>query len=140
MSQIHDSQVAGRQEGLHGRTPRTGLPPPGCGNLAPLRVLGRVQAQVPLLKYLRFREIERNNLDRHSYEVQIKELTEKVSGEETLRTENSKLKDFSKRLQVPTPPFRERSNSCRGTRGKADSRRRATGSAMSARLRGSMSS
>ncbi|XP_031505890.1 uncharacterized protein LOC116268325 [Nymphaea colorata] len=28
----------------------------------------------------KFREIERNNLDRHSYEVQIKELTEKVNG------------------------------------------------------------
>ena len=50
--------------------------------------------------YLRFREIERSNLDRHSYEIQIKELTQSIEDEEATRTENGKLVEFIKKQQV----------------------------------------
>lgn len=52
------------------------------------------------LPQCRFREIERNNLDRHSYEIQIKELTEEINIYESLRTENGKLKEFIKKQGV----------------------------------------
>ena len=75
---------------------------------------------------VRFREIERNNLDRHSYEIQIKELTERATGEDSLRNENSKLKEFSKRLQVEMGGCRVRSSFCKAVQGRAVIRMRLT--------------
>lgn len=49
---------------------------------------------------LRFREIERSSLDRHSYEVQIKELTQRLAEEETARTDHAKLVEFVKKQQA----------------------------------------
>ena len=54
---------------------------------------------VVLLFLCRLREIERNNLDRHSYEIQIKELTQRLADEESYRGENVKLVEFIKRQQ-----------------------------------------
>lgn len=53
---------------------------------------------------LRLREIEKSDLDRHSYEIQIKELAARAQGEEQLRIENTKLKQFIDRLNVPPLP------------------------------------
>lgn len=48
----------------------------------------------------RYIELERRELDRHSYEIQIKELTERLAGEENLRIENHKLQEHIRRLNV----------------------------------------
>ncbi len=40
------------------------------------------------------------SLDRHSYEIQIKELTEKLLSDESCRGENEKLKEFIRRQSV----------------------------------------
>ena len=48
----------------------------------------------------RYREIERRELDRHSYEVQIKELTQQLEDETSFKTENGKLRDFIKKQTV----------------------------------------
>ena len=47
---------------------------------------------------LKFKEIERKDLDRQAYEVQINELTQLCLDTEGLKIEVSKLKDFIKRL------------------------------------------
>jgi hypothetical protein len=47
---------------------------------------------------LRYRELERRELDRHSYEVLIKELSEKANEAPKLRTDNDKLREYIKRL------------------------------------------
>ena len=39
-------------------------------------------------------------LDRHSYEVQIKELTEKLAESSNYRNENDKLKEYIRRQTV----------------------------------------
>ena len=39
-------------------------------------------------------------MDRHSYEIQIRELTEKIQYLESYEAENEKLKKYIKRLQV----------------------------------------
>ena len=39
-------------------------------------------------------------MDRHSYEVQIKELTQQISDENSYKAENAKLKDFVKKQTV----------------------------------------
>ena len=49
---------------------------------------------------IRYREVERIQLDRHSYEIQIKELTMQIDEEGSFRNENSKLRDFIKKLTV----------------------------------------
>lgn len=41
--------------------------------------------------------MEVRELDRHSYEIQIKELAQQVSDAGNFKTENSKLKEFIKR-------------------------------------------
>ena len=46
---------------------------------------------------LKYKENERSVLDRHSYEVQIKELTHKISDSDGQRSEVEKLKDFIRR-------------------------------------------
>jgi hypothetical protein len=46
------------------------------------------------------REVEKSDLDRHSYEIQIKELASRLQNEDSLRSENSKLKNFIDRLNV----------------------------------------
>ena len=43
---------------------------------------------------LKYKELEKVELDRHSYEVQIKELTELCQGLEPLKIDNSRLKEF----------------------------------------------
>jgi hypothetical protein len=48
----------------------------------------------------KYREIERRELDRHSYEVQIKEILEKNYQSSNLKSENEKLKDFIRRQQL----------------------------------------
>lgn len=98
-TQIHDLKTPRWSQTLHGRPSRPSLSLPGCGNRTALRVPRRLQVEVPL-PLCRFREIERNNLDRHSYEIQIKELTEEINIYESLRTENGKLKDFIKKQSV----------------------------------------
>lgn len=110
--EIHDRQAARRPQDLHGRPPRHGLPPPGRRNRKTLRVPRRLQTQVRS-RPCRFREIERSNLDRHSYEVQIKELTQKLAEEESCRTENAKLKEFIKRQGVAHAPRRPKSKPSR---------------------------
>lgn len=45
----------------------------------------------------RYKEIERRELDRHSYEIQIKELAERLSETDGIRNENVRLKDFIRR-------------------------------------------
>ena len=39
-------------------------------------------------------------LDRHSYEIQIKELSQKIEEMDSLKSENSKLKEFIKKQGV----------------------------------------
>lgn len=102
--QIHDRQIARRTE-VHGATPRNGLPASGCGNRTTVSVPRGVQNEVAYGSY-RFRENERVQLDRHSYEVQIKELTEKLSEEHLSRTEIEKLREFIRRQSVPLPRCR----------------------------------
>lgn len=45
----------------------------------------------------KYREMERRELDRHSYEVQIKELAERNISLTNLQKENERLKDFIRR-------------------------------------------
>jgi len=42
----------------------------------------------------RLKEIERRDLDRHSYEIQIKELTERAFDGERLKKESDKMREF----------------------------------------------
>lgn len=42
----------------------------------------------------RFKDLQRVDLDRHSYEIQIKQLTHKIAELDLLKKENEKLKDF----------------------------------------------
>ena len=49
---------------------------------------------------LKYRELERQELDRHSFEVQIKELSEMCADSDSLRTEVSKLREYIRRLKV----------------------------------------
>lgn len=102
--QIHDRQIA-RGTKVHGPAPRNGLPAPGCRNRTALPVPRGVQDEVAYM-WRRFRENERVQLDRHSYEVQIKELTEKLSEEHLSRTEIDKLKEFIRRQSVSLPRCR----------------------------------
>lgn len=44
--------------------------------------------------------MERKELDRHSYEVQIKELTQQISDDNFYKNENVKLKEFVKKQQA----------------------------------------
>ncbi len=43
---------------------------------------------------LKYKEVEKKDLDRHSYEIQIKELSEKISAGATNEKDVNKLKDF----------------------------------------------
>jgi DNA repair exonuclease SbcCD nuclease subunit len=45
----------------------------------------------------KYREVERRELDRHSYEIQIKELAERNVLSNNLKSENDRLKDFIRR-------------------------------------------
>ena len=49
---------------------------------------------------LKYRENERKDLDRHSFEVQIKELTQKISDSDGQKSEVEKLKDFIRRQSM----------------------------------------
>lgn len=49
---------------------------------------------------IRYSELENRELDRHSYEVQIRELTEKLRGKDGLMLEIKKLNEYIKRLNV----------------------------------------
>lgn len=58
-----------------------------------------------LIEYLdeyriKYKEVERQQLDRHSYEVQIKELAERCAESEGLRLEVGKLREYIRRLKV----------------------------------------
>ena len=53
-----------------------------------------------VLSWFRYREIERRELDRHSYEIQIKELTQQLNEKTIHETENLKLRDFLKKQTV----------------------------------------
>jgi hypothetical protein len=48
----------------------------------------------------RYKEVQKRDLDRHSYEVQIKELTEKAADGDRTRKEIERLKDFIQRQSV----------------------------------------
>jgi len=48
----------------------------------------------------RYKEIERRELDRHSYEIQIKELAQQLSETEGIRNENVRLKDFIRKQNI----------------------------------------
>jgi hypothetical protein len=95
---IHDSHSP-RPQKLHGPTHRTCLSPPSRINRTPLLVPRIVQTKVADPQ-CRFREHERKDLDRHSYEIQIKELSQKVLEESSFRIENGKLKEFLKSQTV----------------------------------------
>lgn len=56
-----------------------------------MRVPRRIQVEVGVGS-CRFQEVERRELDRHSYEVQIKELTMRISDEGNFKAENLKLR------------------------------------------------
>ena len=47
--------------------------------------------------WLRYHEAERRDLDRHSYEIQIKELTQRIAEEASYKTENINLREFLKK-------------------------------------------
>jgi hypothetical protein len=49
---------------------------------------------------IRYSELENRELDRHSYEVQIRELTEKLRGKDDLMLEIKKLNEYIKHLNV----------------------------------------
>lgn len=51
----------------------------------------------------RYREVQKKELDRHSYEVQIKELASQLGDGESSKVENAKLKEFIQRLTVSFP-------------------------------------
>lgn len=67
------------------------MPAAGCRNRETVRVPRRIQVEVGVGS-CRFREVERRELDRHSYEVQIKELTMRISDEGNFKAENLKLR------------------------------------------------
>lgn len=48
----------------------------------------------------RYKEIEKKDLDRHSFEIQIKELAMRVDQNDSLQTDNQKLKEFIKKQSV----------------------------------------
>ena len=50
--------------------------------------------------------MERRELDRHSYEVQIKELTLRIADESNFRAENLKLREFLRKQSVLLIPSR----------------------------------
>lgn len=58
------------------------------------------------------REVERRELDRHSYEVQIKELTLRISEEGSFKAENIKLREFLRKQSVTIPTFSPSSRNC----------------------------
>ena len=49
---------------------------------------------------MKYKEIERRELDRHSYEIQIKELAQQLSESEGLRIEIGKLKEFIRKQSL----------------------------------------
>ena len=55
-----------------------------CVNIKTVRVFGRFQVEVKRVRF-RYREIERRELDRHSYEIQIKELNHRLAEESGFR-------------------------------------------------------
>jgi hypothetical protein len=52
--------------------------------------------------------VERSYLDRHSYEVQIKELAQQISESEGLKNENQKLKDFIRKQAAELEEWKKR--------------------------------
>ena len=99
LTQVHDRQDPRGSPQLYGRAHRTGLSDASSRDRTPPRVLGVIQAQVNS-NLLRYREVERRELDRHSYEVQIKELTQQLTEKTVHETENLKLRDFLKKQTV----------------------------------------
>ena len=69
--QVDDRTVAGGPERVHGAAFRSSVSTAVCGDRAPLRIPRGLQIQVGA-NLCRYREIERRELDRHSYEIQIK--------------------------------------------------------------------
>lgn len=57
----------------------------------------------------KYREVDRRELDRHSYEVQIKELAEKNTAYISLKTENDRLRDFIRRQTLELEEFQKKS-------------------------------
>lgn len=56
----------------------------------------------------RYKEVERSHLDRHSYEVQIKELAQQISESEGPKNENQKLKDFIRKQAAELEEWKKR--------------------------------
>ena len=56
------------------------------------------------------KEIERKDLDRHSYEIQIKELTERAFDGDKFRKENDKLKEFIQRQTIELDEYKKKSS------------------------------
>ena len=54
------------------------------------------------------KEIGKKDLDRHSYEIQIKELTEKTFDGEKYRKENDKLREFAERQTRELEEYKKR--------------------------------
>jgi hypothetical protein len=57
----------------------------------------------------KYREVDRRELDRHSYEVQIKELAEKNTAYISLKTENDRLRDFIRRQTLELEELQKKS-------------------------------
>lgn len=54
------------------------------------------------------KEIEKKDLDRHSYEVQIKELTERAFDGDRFKKESDKLKEFIQKQTVELEEYKKR--------------------------------
>lgn len=59
------------------------------------------------------REVDRTALDRHSYEVQIKELTLEILSYEGLKGEGDKMRDFIRKQSVSHVKYRQKFRVCR---------------------------
>lgn len=57
---------------------------------------------------LKYKEVERKELDRHSYEVQIKELAQQVLEADGSKSENQKLKDFIRKQAAELEDWKKR--------------------------------
>lgn len=105
--QVHDRQTTRREQAEHGWASGDCLPAAGCRNLTVDRQPRWLQTEVPFFLF-RLKEIEKKDLDRHSYEIQIKELTEKAFDSDRFRKESDKWREFSQKQAVEIEEYKKK--------------------------------
>lgn len=105
--QIHDSPSSRLEQDLHGWAHGNRLPPAGCWNRTTHWQSRWLQTQV--FSYpCRFKEIEKRDLDRHSYEIQIKELTERAFDGDRYKKDSDKLREFIQKQTIELEEYKKR--------------------------------